>query len=98
VERVVTESIVGEPLKGGRLNRTAECAGRPKTDIVSYNQQDVRSTLRRFDSFRKIRGRIFRSARDVAFEVWFWFWQDFLLSSRIYDTWYVSPIHSSLPV
>src|SRR5262249_15959345 len=55
VERVVTESIVSEPVKAGSVDRTAKCTARPEANIIHQDQENIRSTFGSFDFLREVR-------------------------------------------
>src|SRR5262249_31981923 len=72
VELVLAESAVSEALKVRRLYGPSECAARSEANIIGQDQEDVRSTLRRFHPLWEIRRRVLRGAPNRAFERRLW--------------------------
>src|SRR5262249_33145534 len=63
---VVAESVVGDPLEVGCLDRPSKGAGRPEAHVVCQNQQNIGRTGRSLDAFWEVGGRLFHGTSDFA--------------------------------
>src|SRR5262245_37369125 len=79
VEHVVAQAIVRNPLKVRRLDGSAECAARSKSNVVRQDQKNIWSPFRRFHALRKIRRGVLYRAPDLALELRLRLWQNALL-------------------
>src|SRR5262245_66679724 len=72
---VVAESVVGDPLEVGCLDRSSKGASRPEAHVVCQNQQNIGRTGRSLDAFWEVGGRIFHGTFDFALKGWLRLWQ-----------------------
>ena len=82
VERIVTQTILGQLVKRRRGNRPAECARRPEAHVIGHDEQDVRRALGCGDALGEVRRGLLGRAANLSFE---WLWrtrQDFLRLCR----------------
>jgi hypothetical protein len=68
VELRVAQTVCGQPVHGGRRNRSAESAAGGESDVIREDEQDIRRAFRRLNRRGKVQRRISNGRTDVAFE------------------------------